>query len=110
MPSTNRSRLSGSALIRLAVSRRPPSNVSCQAGIMVSELAHPAAKVVGGQGHDLAAEAVEERGVPRLVHELGGEEQLDLAARRRQQERSEVRGDALLPDVERPEAPSRVGL
>ena len=44
------------------------------------ELAHPAPQVVCRQRHHLTAEAVEERGVARLVHELRGEEQLHLAA------------------------------
>jgi hypothetical protein len=48
--------------------------------------------------------------VAHLVHELGREEGLDLAARRRQQERGEVGGDPLFSHVEAAEAEGRVQL
>ena len=71
------------------------------------DLAHPAAEVVRREAHHLGAEAVEEGGVARLVHELRGQEQLDLAGGSRLQEGREVGGHALLADVEGAEAPDR---
>ena len=111
MPSTNSSVSSGFFWIRWATSRSPSSNTARQGEVSrLLHLAHPAAQVVGRERHHLGAEAVEEGGVARLVHELGGEEQLDLAAGGGLQERREVGRHALLPHVERAEAPDRVLL
>ena len=94
-----------------ATSRRPSSNTSRHGDSSICSTSRmPAAEVVGVERHHLGAEAVEEGGVARLVHELGGEEQLDLAGGRRLQERREVGRHALLADVERAEAPDRVLL
>ena len=111
MPSTNSSKSSGFALMRLATSRRPSSKTSRHGDSSeLLHLAHAPAQVVGRQRHDLGAEAVEERRVAGLVHELGGEEELDLAAGRGEQERRQVGGDALLADVEGAERPDRALL
>ena len=102
MPSTNRPRSSGCAWIRgrrRAARRRTrrsrasasarPARASARAGRRRSSAEH------------LGGEAVEERGVARLVDELGGQEDLDLAARRGAQERRQVGGHPLLADRER---------
>ena len=97
--------------MRLATSRSPSSKTSRQGLVRRRlHLAHAPAQVVRAERHHLGAEAVEEGGVARLVDELGGQEQLDLAAGRGQQERRQVRGHALLADVERAEAPDHALL
>ena len=111
MPSTKSSRSSGSVLDPVGdLAQRIVEEEVPGAEHPVLDLVQPRAEAAGLEAHHLARPAVEEDGVAHLVDELGGEEGLDLPAWRREQERRQVRGDPLLPDVEAADAEGGVPL